>query len=87
MPAVPFLSEVKWAVKGKLDDRIKQAARPVHQHYCLKDRRGVAVCFLRYKRLGPKALLWLRKHALERKKRRCAGSRLPYCRAMQRALM
>jgi hypothetical protein len=70
MPPFPFVAETAWGLTPSVDARVRDLCRPVHQHYCLKDRRGVMVSYMRYKRLGPKALIRMREWVVRCKKRR-----------------
>jgi hypothetical protein len=71
VPPFPLLIECDWA-RGRpaVDDDLQAHSMPVFRHYVVKDRRAMAVAYLRYRRLGPIALVRLREWVVQCKKNR-----------------
>lgn len=87
VPPFPLLIECDWA-RGPpaVDEDLQAHSMPVFRHYCVKDRRAMAVAYLRYRRLGPIALVRLREWVVQCKKNRYAPHSCPATAEKTRAL-
>ena len=70
MPPFPYVTETRWGLTSSVDQRMKDLCRPLHRHFCLKDRREVVISFMRYRRVGPKVLSGFKNLVVTTKKRR-----------------